>query len=362
LNYQSDKIITKISFQDVGIWGSEALKTNVPDIGLYEGWAQIPLFDSLSIKVGKQEIIYDNKRLFAANDWLQQGSTHNAVMLKYCKNGFKIDLTGAYNQSSDKLFGTDYLGFPNNYKTLNILWISKKFTDNFTASALGVADGFQKTNSPNTMYMRGTFGGIIKYDKTDNYSAAIRGFYQDGRDTSGKQISAYYLSADFTYTLNKKFTIWLGMQYVSGNDATNTYNKENNAFNTLYGSAHSFTGSMDYFSDIAKNTKGAGIVDPYLNLIYKFSDKASARLDMHYLMLQNNYVVNTSIIDKHLGDEGDLSFNYFIRSDVTLTAGFSLMLATKSMEVVGGGNSMYPGGWGFIMLTIKPTFFSSEKK
>ena len=119
---------------------------------------------------------------------------------------------------------------------------------------------------------------------------------------------------------------------------------------------------MDYFSDIEANAKGAGLVDPYLKLIYKFGGKVSARLDMHYLMLQNKYVVNTSVIPKHLGDEGDLSFNYSIRNDVTLTAGFSLMLATKSMEVISGGNSMYPGGWGFIMLTIKPTFFSTEKK
>ena len=159
-----------------------------------------------------------------------------------------------------------------------------------------------------------------------------------------------------------KYTFWLGSQYVSGNDDLDANNKKSNAFNTLYGSGHRFSGNMDYFSNISSATKGAGLVDPYFNFIYKFSDKASVRLDLHYLMLQNNYVVNTSAIDKHLGEEADLSFTYNFDTEISLMTGFSLMKATKSMEVMVGGNSIYYGAWGFVMLTIKPTFFKSEKK
>jgi hypothetical protein len=362
LNYKNDKIITKISFQDIRVWGDEAIKTDVPNIGLSEAWVQLHVYDSLSLKLGKQEISYDNERLFSPCNWSQVGQTHNAAMLKYSKNGTMIDFTGAFNQSTENLFGTDYSAFPTNYKTLNILWVSKKFTDNFKASVLGVADGYQKTDSKTTVYLRGTYGGILDYNKANKYSAVIRGFYQNGRLQTGQEINAYYLSGDFTYSLGKKFTLWAGMQYVSGTDATDKTNKVSNAFNTLYGSGHRFSGLMDYFSNISSATKGAGLVDPYLNFIYKCCDKGSVRLDLHYLMLQNKYVVNTSVIDKHLGEEGDLSFTYNFSPEVSLMTGFSMISATKSMEVMVGGNSMYPGAWGFVMLTVKPTFFSTEKK
>ena len=361
-NYKSEKIITKISFQDVRVWGDEPMKADVPGVALYEAWAELHIYDSLSLKVGKQEISYDNERLFSASNWSQMGSTHNAAMLKYSKKGLQIDFTGAFNQSTENTFGTNYSAYPNNYKTLNILWISKKLTDNIKASVLGVADGYQRDNTTTTVYLRGTYGGILEYTKPSKFSATVRGFYQDGRLQTGQQISAYYLNADLTYSLTSKFTLWAGMQYVSGNDATDNNNKFSNAFNTLYGSGHKFSGNMDYFSNISSATKGAGLVDPYLNLIYNFNNKASLRLDMHYFAMQNKYVVNTSVIDKHLGEEADLLFSYNFNPEVSLMTGFSMISATKSMEVMCGGNSMYPGAWGFVMLTIKPTFFNSEKK
>jgi len=361
LNYKNEKITTKISFQDARVWGDEALKTDVPGVGIYEAWAEIPVIDSISLKLGKQEIVYDNERLLSNCPWSQIGSTHTAAMLKYFKKGLQIDFTGAFNQSSENTFGTDYTAFPNNYKTLNILWISKKFTSDFKVSLLGIADGYQKVNTKSTVYLRGTYGAIIDYTKANKYSAVVRGFYQDGRLQTGQQIGAYYASADLTYSLTEKFTLWAGMQYSSGDDATKKHTYSN-AFNTLYGSGHRFSGNMDYFSSISTATKGAGLVDPYLNLIYKFNDKASTRLDIHYLMLQNNYVVNTSAIKKALGEEADLSFTYNFSKEVSLMAGFSVNDATKSMEVIVGGDSQYFGGWGFVMLTIKPNFFTSDKK
>ena len=361
-NYKSEKITTKISLQDVRVWGDESMKSDVPGVALYEAWAELPIYDSISLKLGKQEISYDNERLFSASNWTQMGSTHNAAMLKYSKKGLQIDFTGAFNQSTENTFGTSYTAYPSNYKTLNILWISKKINDNIKASVLGVADGYQRANTKSTVYLRGTYGGIFEYAKPNKFSATVRGFYQDGRLQTGQQISAYYLNADITYALMSKFTIWAGMQYVSGNDATDKNNKISNAFNTLYGSGHKFSGNMEYFSSISSATKGAGLIDPYLNLIYNFNNKASFRLDMHYFMMQNNYVVNTLVTDKHLGEEADLAFSYNFNSEVSLMTGFSMISATKSMEVMVGGNSMYPGAWGFVMLTIKPTFFNSEKK
>jgi hypothetical protein len=358
MNYQTDKINTKISFYDVRVWGDEQFKTDVPNIGLYEAWAEFALCSHMSLKVGKQELLYD-KRLIDNGAWNQNGTTHNAAVLKIKDGGLQIDFANAFNQKTENTFGTDYSGMTNTYKTLNFLYISNKFTENLKLSLLGIADGYQKENTTNTTYLRGTFGGIIEYAKEDKYAVRAKGFYQTGRLQNGQQVVAYYANAEFSYSMSSKFSLLLGLDYVSGTDALDTANKKSNSFNTLYGSSHSFNGNMEYFCSMLKDKKGPGLVDPYLNLIYKINDKWQARADFHYFMLQNNYVINTSAIDKKLGAEADLSCKYEFNKDATLSFGFSIMRPEKSMEPIVGGDSSFYGTWGFVMLTFKPTFFKS---
>ena len=161
LAYKAEKISTKVTLYDSRVWGDEAFKTDVPNVGIYEAWAEIPLCDSLSLRVGKQELAYDNDRLLATCNWTQLGVSHNAVVFHYKKNGFQIDYAGAFNQSSEKLFGTDISPIYSNYKSLNILWLSKKINDHLKTSVLCIADEYQKEPTTSTTYLRGTFGGIV---------------------------------------------------------------------------------------------------------------------------------------------------------------------------------------------------------
>ena len=359
--YNNGKIKSKISFQDVHVWGNKRLKTDTTTTGLYEAWVEIPICDSLTLKVGKQEILYDNERLLSGCNWAQIGLTHNAAMLKYRKNGLQIDFTGAFNQSTETIFGTDYSKFPNNYKTLNILWVSKQITPQFKASLLGIADGYQKLHTTNTVYLRATYGGILEYNKENKCALALRRFYQDGSMQTGQRISAFYFSTDLSFMLTRKFTLWPGMQISSGTGDANGSDYKN-TFNTLLWLRAQVSGNMDYFSNPFTATKGAGLLDPYLNMIYKLNEKGFFRLDLHYFALKNRYIVNVSPIEKTLGSEADLSFTYNFTGELSLMAGFSGNVATKSMEVIVGGNSIYPGGWGFAMLTFKPVFLKTEKK
>src|SRR5674476_266773 len=88
MQYKAEKINMKISFQDVRVWGDEQLKTDIPSIGLFEAWVEIPLIDSLSIKMGKQEFTNINRRLLNSSNWAQVGSTHTAALLKYRRSGW----------------------------------------------------------------------------------------------------------------------------------------------------------------------------------------------------------------------------------------------------------------------------------
>lgn len=362
LAYKAEKISTKVTFQDARVWGDEPYKTDVPNITLYEAWAEIPLCDSLSLRVGKQELAFDNDRLLSANSWTQLGASHNAALLKYNKSGLQIDFAAAFNQAAENTFGTDYTGLTSSYKSLNILWITKKIGDNLKVSVAGIADGYQKIGSTNTTYLRGTFGGIVEYKKEKQFGAAVRGFYQMGKLSNGQEVAAYYGSAEVSHTLADKWTLILGLEYISGNDATDTANRKSNAFSVLYGAGHKFNGNMEYFSTMLKDKKSPGLIDPYINAIYKVNDKWQIRGDFHYFILQNNYVINTDPIDKKLGAEADITCKYNFAKEAALSLGFSIMRPNKSMEPIVGGDSSFYGTWGFVMLTFKPTMFKSEKK
>jgi hypothetical protein len=115
-NYKSGHLIFQTSIQDVRLWGQDASTITVNDgsrLSLHEAWAQIVLsnktdtsfktspFDYFAIKIGRQEIVYDDERLLGVSDWLQQARRHDAIVFKAIQNGWQIDLGAAFNQNTD---------------------------------------------------------------------------------------------------------------------------------------------------------------------------------------------------------------------------------------------------------------------
>lgn len=357
--YAHNWFATKISLQDVRVWGDEPLKKEVPGIGLYEGWAEFKLVDSLFVKVGRQEIIYDNERLFTISNWSQKGITHDAALLKFRKNGWSLDFGAAFNQYRDTTFTTDYSALRDNYKTLNFLWLTKKW-EHFKFSLMGVADGYQAKNTINTTYLRATYGGLFGFNFSD-FSSELRGYYQSGQDEKGSFINAYYASADFYYKIKNLMNFQLGGEYTSGKNYCDSTNKRVTYFTNLYGSSHTFNGSMDYFTK-PSDEQYAGLIDIYLFITGKISEKVSARCDLHYFALQNNYIKSNQIINKYLGTEVDLSSKINFTKEVSLSLGYSVMFPGKSLTIVQSGNTDHFSNWGWLMLTFKPVFFKTEGK
>jgi hypothetical protein len=105
-----------VSIQDVRVWGQDASSTSSADgtrLMLHEGWADLMLankadttikfkwFDLMSLKIGRQELGYDDARLLGNLDWLQQGRRHDMALLKTVHKGFQVDVGFAYNQNTD---------------------------------------------------------------------------------------------------------------------------------------------------------------------------------------------------------------------------------------------------------------------
>lgn len=114
--YKMNRVIFQTSVQDVRVWGQDASTISNADgikLGLHEAWAEIVLankkdttfkksaVDYFGIKIGRQELLYDDSRLLGNLDWLQQARRHDAIVFKLLNKGWQADLGFAFNQNTD---------------------------------------------------------------------------------------------------------------------------------------------------------------------------------------------------------------------------------------------------------------------
>lgn len=123
--YKWDRLTFGVAIQDIRVWGGDASTISATDNRMYlhEGWAELTLFnkadttigaklfDLMTLKIGRQELIYDDSRLIGNLDWLQQARHHDMALLKTVHHGWQVDLGYAYNQNTDAVgvTNTDYV-------------------------------------------------------------------------------------------------------------------------------------------------------------------------------------------------------------------------------------------------------------
>ncbi|MFD2873128.1 alginate export family protein [Mucilaginibacter ximonensis] len=204
-NYKSSRLIFQTSIQDVRLWGQDASTISPADgakIAVHEAWAEIVLsnkkdtgfkvspFDYFAIKVGRQEISYDDERLLGATDWITQARRHDAIVFKLIQQGWQVDLGAAFNQN------TDAIGYNGTFYTpANVPATVKDSKGNLMNTPAGYipllnASGVSaKNGSPSFLNPPGTNGLTADY-KSLQYLYAARKF--------GKtRISGLFLSDEF---------------------------------------------------------------------------------------------------------------------------------------------------------------------
>ena len=116
--YAAPRVVFQTTLQDVRVWGQDAATISTTDgnkLGLHEAWAEIALsnkkdssfknspLDYLAVKIGRQELLYDDSRLLGNLDWLQQARRHDAIVFKMLNHGWQVDLGLAFNQHTDAI-------------------------------------------------------------------------------------------------------------------------------------------------------------------------------------------------------------------------------------------------------------------
>lgn len=372
--YVLDSFTFYASIQDVRTWGNTPLaKLSDPFLSLHEGWVQYAFHRNWRIKLGRQELNYDNVRFLGNLDWALQGRAHDFALIKYENNNFKLHFGGGYNQDGMALSGNIYTGF-NQYKTAHMLWMEKKWKK-FSLSFLAWNDGRQYVirDSIGTIVEKGqhfrlTLGlSSIKYDfgKT-----LLSGFYyhQLGKIPNGLNVNAFDVSAQITQTLfsniekGSSFKVAAGFEIVSGRDMFSGLSG-NQAFSPLYGTNHTHNGYMDYFY-VGNWENIVGLQDYYLKFRYAFNPKIFTQLDGHAFLahgtpvriIPNPLGPGTLVeMDKYLGTEIDFSFGYLFHRAVSLQFGYSHMLPSETFEYL-NGDAEYKDiqNWAYLMLIFRP--------
>ena len=361
IDFKKDKILLKLSFQDIRFWGgaSQIYKTDNALFNMNEAWAGYKISDYSTIKVGRMHLDYDNARILGNLAWAQQSRSHDLVKFEYAsEGGFNLHIGAAFNQETvnanaepARLFSTFYSGV-NNYKSMQYAWGNTKY-DAGSFSFLALSTGYQVADSSQNFLF--TVGPYWKHD-FGGLKVEMEGYYQLGKDASDTDVSAYMGSIALGTKLGET-ALWAGVDYLSGNDPDAT---ENNSFSPLFGTNHKFYGFMDYFY-VGNPAGNVGLTDLYLKLNFKLTDKSNLLAHGHYFMSQATILEGSEEADSYLGTELDLVFNSNVDKGVNLKIGFSAMDPGDSMGLIKSGDPSKMTFWGWTMLTIKPVLFESKK-
>ncbi|RAJ04292.1 alginate export protein [Chitinophaga skermanii] len=377
--YNSNRVKVHIAIQDVRVWGQDVStinRTTTQDNNgfmLHEAWAEVNLSDSLhttrywGLKVGRQELVYDDSRLLGNLDWLQQGRRHDAAVLKYEIQTFQAHIGGAFNQNKENSTNTIYNAQPpgnytantnggSAYKALAYVHLNKKLqqgnltylflNDHFSKYHFELVDQVQTKKWDEGTYARYTTG-LYYIQQLGKFTYNASAYYQFGKTPAGQNLLATSFNGNIAYSITQQLSTCLGADYTSGGD--------NKAFDPLYGTAHKFWGYMDYFY-AASGFGQKGLQDYYLKMKYKPAAKCLLLLDIHQFYSASE-VVNHH---KQFGTEADLTAQFNINSFVNVDIGYSHFWSTNTLTsatVKNLVNASSNSNWAYVSLNITPSFF-----
>lgn len=355
-DYKSDFFNAFVNVQNIRIWGDVPTLNNTDKNGLaiQQAWAELFFTSQFSVKLGRQEISYDDERIFGSVGWAQQSRSHDALLVIYNlneKSKFEVGL--AFNNEEETLFKNDY--DLNNYKIFQYLWYHTKFSHlNLSILMLNNGLAFEENSKQKIAYNQ-TFGFHTSFSK-NKLSGDASVYIQTGK-ISNTHLKAFNTSANFYYKFSKTTTAGLGSEFLSGTNM-NSSKSTLKSFNPWFGTNHKFNGWMDYFY-VGNHINSVGLLDMNATIAYE-KNRFSVKFIPHMFSAAAIVVdQNGEEMSKALGTEIDLVFNYKWKETIGFQGGYSQMFATKTMEVLKGGSKDSTNNWAWLMITVKPSLFKT---
>lgn len=367
-DYKRSWLEMKLSPQFAGIWGQGGA-----NISLYEGWANMQTKNGLFVKIGRQELEYDDERIIGNDDWTMTAPTHDVLKLGYDGESHKIHLMAAYNQNADSIETgiSYYAGGLQPYKNMQTLWYHydtpKKM---FGISLVGMNIGMQSNNKkdPDATYYQQLVGSYMAF-RPKHWSLEGAFYYQLGKEEHGLPIDAFMGSVKATVRPSENYNIFAGYDYLSGDKFFSVpaeghlglvHHDKIRGFSAIFGSHHEFYGAMDFF--YMKNYYHGftpGLQNLYIGGNVNPVDGLNLNAAYHYYAIATDLDYLDS---KTLGHEVDFSASYAFNKAVSVSAGYTYMHGTETMvrlQQIQEVTEQRQLHWGWLMLSVKPTLFNT---
>lgn len=359
--------------QNKAVWGTSGDKA----LNLYEGWVKMTARNGLFAQIGRIALSYDDERIIGPNDFAMAAASHDVVRGGYEGYGHRLHAILAYNQNASNVYSdTYYVGGSQPYKTMQTVWYHydlHKFP--LGASLLFMNIGQQAGekgsayNPPSTAYQQ-MYGGYVNYHP--KHLTLEGSYYRQG----GKQVDPVIMQAEkidtwmgsikATVTPSDNYGFTLGYDYLSGDDYVPIIyggriglprHEVKKGFCPMYGSRAKFYGIMDYFYESAYiNGFTPGLQNAFVGVFGNPTAKLNCSATYHYLAV----ATDLKDLDRTLGHSIDVQARYRFTKDISLTAGYTMMFGTETMDRLKQGNSSKTARWGWFSLVVSPNLFTTR--
>jgi hypothetical protein len=343
-----ERVEAFVQIQDTRNFGDGGSTLSPPDgtFDLHQGYFKLNnLFDApLSLKLGRQKLVYGTQRLIGGVEWSNQARTFDGGVLAYEGETASVDLFAA---RLPPRFGNSSGGSDN----LIGLYSTWTLTPSQTLDVFAIFDNDsgEVTGSDETRLTRFTPGVTLK-GSVSQLSYTLEGIYQGG-EQAGNTIQASLLSAFAKYTFDTSSSPSIGAGYtrLSGNDPSED---SDGTFETLFATNHKFYGFMDYFL----GTPAAGLQDAHIKVSAGLSESISVGANVHHFMEAEGGSGSTDTF----GQEVDLTLSYQFADPVSVTVGASGFFPADTLPPnsaspvvdTSGGNTEDPSYWGYVMTSV----------
>ena len=366
VQFKHEKIRFYVSGQDVRTWGSTPqAKESDNYFSIHEAYVEVPLNEFWVVKLGRQELNYDNARFLGNLDWALQARAHDFGLVKFEKEALKLHVGGGYNQVKESLVSQPYT-IPNQYKTAQLLRVEKE-RGSFKAVALfwnqGMAqlsyDTLGKVTHESIRFSQ-TLGIPTLQCKRGKFTFSGFYYFQVGRDGVNKKIRAHNMNVQITHrhTFDKvkgsTFQSTLGAEYLSGTSQQPDDNL-NRSYNPFYGTNHAHNGYMDFFYVGNRHVNSVGLQDYFLRLRWSPKESFFLSCNVHQLLAAAGVYDGSTRVKRYFGTEVDLTAGYIFNDILSLQGGYSQFFASETMKISQGvTTASNRQNWGYLALLVRP--------
>ena len=366
LKYEGQGISSRLTAQHSGTWGSQGGGT----LGIYEAWVQLQSRQGLFVRVGRQNLSYDDQRIFGSDDFSMTGMSHDVLKAGFEGNGHKFHVFAAFNQNGENTSGggTYFSGGYQPYKAMESAWYHYDFKRiPMGASLLFLNLGMQggEKGEDNARTWQQQLAGTYLSFKPKGWSFEGAFYYQMGKQEDGVPIRAFMGSTKAVYSPGI-YSLYAGYDYLSGdkffalppNGAIGMALHDTiRGFNAIYGSHHDFYGAMDFFYlDSFVGNFTPGLQTLYVGGNINPIKKLNIDLSYHYYAITTNL---ERIPSKTLGHDLEIKASYAFSDDIRLSAGYSFLIGTDTMATLQQLDERRRMSWGWLMLSITPKLYTT---